>query len=226
VNLSDILPVTPGVDDDTGKQADEDEDRALMGRAREGDIDAFSTLFRRHRSRVERFIYRLSANRDSAEDGAQEVFLKLWLSRQRYRPEARFTTFLYRVARNHWIDQVRRARSRPSETELPTEAEFGVELLASRSAEPESQLLARYQQWRIHQAIARLPGGCRLVFVLVHLEGYRLAESADILEIPLGTVKSRMHQATRLLRAWLTPEMGEAIRPGPPDPKTGDENEM
>src|SRR5437588_12814492 len=74
--------------------AAEEEDVRLMCRAREGDMDAFSCLFGRHRERVEAFLFRLFWDRQQAEDGAQEVFLRLWVSRGRYQPRARFTTFL------------------------------------------------------------------------------------------------------------------------------------
>ncbi len=79
-------------------------------------------------------------------------------------------------------------------------------LRAPAATEPHHQLFVRYQQWRIQEAIARLPASYRAVFVLVHLEDRRLAEVAEILEIPVGTVKSRMHTAVRLLRGWLASE--------------------
>src|SRR5204863_9366577 len=103
------------------------------------------------------------------------------------------------------------SRARPVEVELserPGELPGAIPR-APAATEPHSQLFARYRQWRIRQAIARLPERHRLVFVLAHLEGYRLAEVADVLEIPVGTVKSRMNTAVRLLRDWLAPEEGE-----------------
>jgi RNA polymerase sigma-70 factor (ECF subfamily) len=194
-----------------GRSAAEEEDVRLMDRARDGDVEAFSLLVRRHRERVSSFLYRLSWDREKAEDGAQEVFLRVWLSRRRYEPSARFTTFLYQIAQNYWLDQVRKARARPAEVELTetTGERRGPLPRAPAVTEPQHQLFLRYQQWRIRQAIARLPERHRLVFVLAHLEGYRLAEVAEMLEVPVGTVKSRMNTAVRLLRGWLAPEEGE-----------------
>src|SRR5947209_10092594 len=165
-----------------------------MCRAREGDMDAFSCLFGRHRERVEAFLFRLFWDREKAEDGAQEVFLRLWISRCRYQPRARFTTLLLQVAHNYWLDQLRKAGARPAEVELAEEQlsrGIGGVLRAPAATEPHHQLFVRYRQWRIQQAIARLSEGHRAVFVLVHLEGRRLAEVAEIQEIRLGTVKSR-----------------------------------
>jgi RNA polymerase sigma-70 factor (ECF subfamily) len=195
--------------------AADEEDVRLMCRAREGEIEAFSRLFGRHRERVEAFLFRLFWDREKAEDGAQEVFLRLWMSRGRYVPRARFTTFLFQVAHNYWLDQVRKAGVRPVEVDLADEQEHRKgrrSLRAPAASEPHQQLFLRYQQWRIQHAIARLPEAHRAVFVLVHLEGRRLAEAAEILEIPVGTVKSRMHSATRLLRGWLGPDDEEEKR--------------
>jgi RNA polymerase sigma-70 factor (ECF subfamily) len=196
----------------------EDDDAGLMCRARDGDVEAFALLVRRHRGRVEGFLHRLSADRGKAEDGAQEVFLRLWLARHRYQPRARFTTLLYQVAQNYWLNELRRTRARPVEVawcEEPEPDGFRHRAALPRlppapaATEPHSHLFLRYRQWRIREAIARLPEMHRLVFVLGHLEGHRIAEMAEILGIPEGTVKSRMHTAVRLLRGWLGPEAHE-----------------
>lgn len=196
-------------------RAAEEEDVRLMCQAREGDVQAFSCLFARHRERVEAFLFRLFWDREKAEDGAQEVFLRLWMSRCRYEPRARFTTFLFQVAHNYWLDQLRKTGARPFEVDLTAELESrtpGKALRAPAATEPHHQLFVRYRQWRIRQAIAQLPEAHRAVFVLVHLEGRRLREAAEILEIPVGTVKSRMHAAVRLLRSWLASDDEEETR--------------
>jgi RNA polymerase sigma-70 factor (ECF subfamily) len=193
----------------------EDElDLALMGRARDGDPEAFALLHQRHRRRLERFLYRLFWDRDKAEDGAQEVFLRLWAARHRYQRQARFTTFLYQVAYNFWLDEGRKTRVRPvevswAEGEGPDLRPRRLVPHAPAATEPHYQLFLHYEQWRIRAAITRLPEGCRLVFVLAHLEERKLTEIAEILGIPLGTVKSRMHTAVRLLRGWLSSDEGE-----------------
>jgi RNA polymerase sigma-70 factor (ECF subfamily) len=205
----------------SGVSSPDEEDIGLMCRARDGDVEAFAFLVGRHRARVESFLYRLCGDRGKAEDGAQEVFLRLWMARQRYQPRARFTTFLYQVAYNGWLNEVRKARARPVEVAWCEEPEAdglgergaGPRLPPAPAAtEPHSHLFLRYRQWQIREAIARLPEMHRLVFVLGHLEGRRIAEMAEILGIPEGTVKSRMHTAVRLLRRWLDPEEHEVDR--------------
>ncbi|MBI3947774.1 MAG: sigma-70 family RNA polymerase sigma factor [Armatimonadetes bacterium] len=193
----------------------DEEDIQLMCRAREGDVDAFTTLCARHRRRVESFLYRLFRDRESAADGAQEVLLRVWMARRRYEPRARFTTFLYQVAHNYWLDELRKARARPEEVSFDDGLENppGRLLLPAPAAmEPHEHLFLRYRQWQIQEAIARLPEIYRLAFVLAHLEGHKIAEIAEILEIPEGTVKSRLHTATRKLRRWLLSEESEEER--------------
>jgi RNA polymerase sigma-70 factor (ECF subfamily) len=194
----------------TGFSPAEEEDLRLMARAREGDVEAFALLVHRHRDRLSTFLYRLCWDREKAEDGAQEVFLRLWLARGRYQARGRFTTFLYQIAQNHWRDELRKRRARPLElSSLEAHSQGDLPLHAPSVTEPHHQLFVRYQQWRVRQAIDRLPERYRLVFVLAHLEGHRLAEVAEILQIPVGTVKSRMNAAVRLLRSWLRTATGE-----------------
>ncbi len=84
-----------------------------MVRAREGDADAFCALARRHQGRLERFLYHMTWDRELAEDGAQEVLVRVWLARERYEPTARFTTFLFACARNRCRNLRARRNSRP-----------------------------------------------------------------------------------------------------------------
>ena len=84
------------------------EDSALMLRYRDGDVAAFEALYRRHKDPLYRYLVRLSSNRDTAEDVFQEVWSKIIKARRNYRPTAKFTTFLYRVAHNCFIDHIRR----------------------------------------------------------------------------------------------------------------------
>ena len=126
------------------------DDSALMLRYRDGDVKAFETLYRRHKDPVYRYLLRLCRHRDTAEDVFQEVWGKIVRARESYRPTAKFTTFLYRVAHNCFIDHVRRNKrharnaplepedhSDPGETpETATERTLARERLASRAPRP------------------------------------------------------------------------------------------
>ncbi len=179
----------------------------LMIRVSAGDMRAFDLLVQRHRARLEAFIYRLCSDREQAADCTQEAFVRLWLAREGYRPRTKFTTYLYTIALNCHIDHTRRQRARPHP--VPLEQQLGpgaravLRQMVSHSETPETVLLRRYETYRIRRAILQLPEAHRLVFVLAHFEELPYAEIAEILGIPLGTVKSRMHYALAHLRKLL-----------------------
>jgi RNA polymerase sigma-70 factor, ECF subfamily len=188
-----------------------DEDAELMLRVGAGEPAAFETLVARMLPRLLGFFRRLGADAALAEDLAQDVFLKLYRGRQAYVPRARFTTFLLHIARNHWIDVYRHRKLGPRtlSTEAGTasaEGDDGAGLGASlRARGPEPSQAADQASLRValERALAALDAGPREVFVLAHVHGLPYEEIAAILEIPVGTVKSRVHTATRALRQIL-----------------------
>ncbi len=185
-------------------------DRELMAQVKAGDTEAVAALVERHRPRLESFFCRLCRDREEAADAAQETLVRLWLARDSYQPRAKFTTYLYTIAWNHWLNRLRAMRSRPRVTPLEEQlGEGGRRLLAqmlARAEPAEDVALRRYRMQRIRRAIARLPRKQHVVFVLSHYEGLRYAEIAEVLGIPVGTVKSRMHHAVARLRELLDRE--------------------
>ncbi|HEY3267408.1 MAG TPA: sigma-70 family RNA polymerase sigma factor [Armatimonadota bacterium] len=177
-------------------------DIQLMLQVRDGDEEAFRELVSRYRGPLRRFFAAMLADPSQAEDFTQETFLRLWLSRGRYQPIGAFSTYLYQIGKHHWMNQKRKAR--PPVT-------FGfddgvLEVRAPRQTQPEAVLLRRLQAARAQRALARLPDGLKAVFTLYHADGLKQAEIAQCLGIPLGTVKSRMAEAVRRLRAALSEE--------------------
>ncbi|MGC9316438.1 MAG: RNA polymerase sigma factor [Armatimonadota bacterium] len=185
-------------------------DEELMLLARDGDAEAFCELARRHHQWVERFLYHMTWDREAAEDGAQEVLVRVWLARDRYEPTAAFTTFLFACARNWWRNHRDRGSRRPPvislQGQVGQEARALLRELIARDDVPEQELLRGYERFRIRRAIDGLPEGQRTVFVLSHFEGLAHAQIAELLGIPVGTVKSRMHHAYLKLRQTLTEE--------------------
>jgi RNA polymerase sigma-70 factor (ECF subfamily) len=182
----------------------DESDAELMRRVREGDEAAFARLMARHRPRVYQFLRALFNDPGRAEDGAQETFLRVWLARERYRPEAPLRSYLLRIARNYFLNRVR------DEHECPLDdPEALTEAVRATAPLPDDLLVARYRLWRIRRAVASLPAHHRLVFTLAHYEGLSYGEIAAVLEIPVGTVKSRMAATVRLLRERLPREEWE-----------------
>ena len=187
-------------------------DTELMTQAKLDNHHAFGVLVERHGNWLKRLFYHLFWSWEEAEDGVQEVFLRVWLARQQYEPKARFKTYLFRVARNYWVN--RSTRRRPKAALVSLEEEFGpraarlLEELADQAPLPEEQVIRSYEVFCIRRAVDELPEKQRWVFILSHFGEMRYAEIAELLEIPEGTVKSRMAHALGHLRERLTTEGG------------------
>jgi RNA polymerase sigma-70 factor (ECF subfamily) len=185
----------------------DESDAELTARMREGDECAFDRLMERHRPAVYQFLRSLFADPGWAEDGAQETFLRLWLARHRYRPEAPLRSYLFRIARNYFLNRVRDEPEVLVADMAENETGRRGDGATGRTAPlPDDLLVARYRLWRIRRAVASLPAHHRLVFTLAHDESLSYGEIARILEIPVGTVKSRMSAAVRMLRERLPRE--------------------
>ena len=178
-----------------------DPDIELMLLVKQGDEEAFGELMNRFRRPLTGFFYSLCWNHDTAQDYAQEVLVRLWLARERYQPIGNFKSYIYRIARNVWLQELRsmKCRPQPQYYEELDQAEDEVDI--------EKLLIRRYVDRKIRLAVAGLPEHHRLVFVLSHFQGLKYWEIAEILEIPIGTVKSRMSNAVRKLREELTETM-------------------
>lgn len=188
-----------------------DEDIAIMERIRDDDREAVVELVRRFQNELVGFFYHQCFDSLLAEELTQDVFVNVYKSRARYQATAKVRTFLYRIAHNLWIDHLRRNRHHL----VSLDAEYGgsnlrlVDVLDApsdtRADAGHDDLLRR----RIQQAVALLPEGQREVFVMANHQGMKYQEIAQILGIPEGTVKSRMHNAVRHLRD----ELADLVEP-------------
>ena len=177
-----------------------DPDAELLQRWQSGDEAAFEDLVRRHERRVFRLLLRMLGNREEAEDVTQEAFLSLHRHGHRFRREARFSTFVYRVASNAALNRRRtlgRNRSRIDELEVRQQAGFD---LPARPRDPEDAAVGSEAQERVQEALLDLPPDLRVAVVLYDIEGQSYQEVARVLGIPEGTVKSRIHRARSALR--------------------------
>lgn len=184
-----------------------DTDAALMARYRKGDAAAFDVLFQRHNRGVYAFVLGYLHNRQAAEDTLQEVFMRVIRSRGSYEPSAKFTTWLYRIARNLCIDAHRR---RKGLTLVPLEGDSNTEerdnapstRLASKAPSPQEEAAAAEMGKLVQQALERINPEQREVFLL-RQEGLAFEEIAAITGTGKNTVKSRMRYALEALRLAL-----------------------
>ena len=185
----------------------DDEDAALVRRCRRGDVAAFGLLVARHESRVRALVGRIlgaGANADDVDDVTQDVFVQAWRALPRFRGDARFSTWLYRVATNLAIKQWHRQRKRQqgtvAEEDLPEAVRAA---LADPNAGPSEQAERRAQDRALRQAVEALPEKQRTAVLLHYFEDYSCEEMAAMIGCSVGTVWSRLHYGCRKLRETL-----------------------
>jgi RNA polymerase sigma-70 factor (ECF subfamily) len=182
------------------------DDAQLLARHAEGDADAFAVLFRRHRDRLWAVALRTMSDPDDAADALQDAMLSAHRAAASFRGDAAVTTWLHRVVVNACLDRIRRRTARPT-VPLPEHDH-------AHPADPADPLGRRELALEIERAMATLPVEQRAAIVLVDVQGYPVDEAAAILEIPVGTVKSRCARG----RAKLVPLLAPLRNPdGAPD---------
>jgi RNA polymerase sigma-70 factor (ECF subfamily) len=167
------------------------EDADLVARYVAGDIAAFDELMQAHENRVFAICLRMLRSREAALDATQETFLTVFRKADRYRAQAAFSTWLYRVAVNTCYDQLRRAKRKRAET-LPETFDPA----DPRALDP---MVSAELRPDIESALSDLQPEYRAAIVLVDLEGLALETAGDILGVPVGTMKSRLFRGRRIL---------------------------
>jgi RNA polymerase sigma-70 factor, ECF subfamily len=202
-------------------------DRELLDAHVAGDPDAFTTLFRRHRDRLWAVALRTLGDPEQAADALQEAMISAVRAAERFRGDARVTTWLHRIVVNACIDQARRSAVRAADP-LPDDASELDRMPALADPSHRDDTADRVaERAEVRRALATLPADQRAALVLVDMEGYSVAEAAEILDCAPGTVKSRCARGRArlapLLRAVWNPDAESAVssEPGRPSPAHG-----
>lgn len=183
---------------------EDDSDDALVLRAGSGDRRAAARLIARHSPKILAVCIRMTGERTSAEDCAQETFLKLWRSADRWRPgRAKFETWLYRVATNACIDRLRQRRPE-------TAAEDAAEV-ADGAPLAEDGLIAQERRRSVEAALGALPERQRLAVVLCHYQEMSNADAAAVMEVSVDALESLLARARRSLKESLEPGRAELM---------------
>lgn len=190
---------------------DERPDGLLVGEARRGDREAFAELVHRHERRVYGLVFRMVRDHSDADDLAQEVFLTAFKSIAAFRQRASFSTWVYRIAVNLSLTFLKRKRREKGRAEFREDLVVGG-TERGLSVSPEDRSTMNELQSRIDEAVDALPDHFRASFLLVAAEGLSHADAAEVLGCSENTVSWRMHKARKLLRARLSPFLGE-VRP-------------
>lgn len=179
------------------------DDSVLIRLAAGGDRAAFQTLVERHRPLIYRVAYQFAGNHHDADDIAQDVCIKVFQSLSRFRHDAQFTSWLYRIAMNACIDYRRRQSPHVVHREMG-DPDVSISAAPAAGPDPEDETAGREIGVALRAAVAELPPRQRLIFVMRHDEGLKLREIAEALGLQDGTVKRQLHSAVHRLRRVLT----------------------
>lgn len=166
-----------------------------IAQAQEGDRHAFGELVYHYREGVINVVYRMCGDANLAEDAAQEAFIRAWQNLPRYQPRSPFRNWVYRIATNVALDVLRRERDTVDIDDMP---------LTASSLDPEATVERNERAVQVRQAVLALAPASRIVLILREYEGLSYKEIAETLDIPVGTVMSRLNYARTQLRETLS----------------------
>src|SRR5262245_16366565 len=180
------------------------DDQVLVERCRNGEVAAFEPLVEKYRERVWRLAYNYLRDREEAWDVAQDAFIRAWQALPAFRGQSAFYTWLFRIVINVATDRARQrgARGRAFGTDAVPEEEWD-RVLVEPGGGPDAAALRMEQRERIRRGLDALREHHRAIIMLSDLEGLSYREIAEVLDIPMGTVMSRLHNARKRLREVL-----------------------
>lgn len=175
-------------------------DRELVATAAQGLEGGFEELVRRYQRPISAYVYRMVGDYDCALDLTQEIFIKIYASLSRYRPEFKFSTWIYKIAHNAAIDHLRRNAGRERSLGNGTESEPQQLTIESKGLSPEQQSERAERRVEIESVIRLLPTAYRELIVLRHSQDLTYEEIVEVTGLPLGTVKNRLFRAREMMR--------------------------
>jgi RNA polymerase sigma-70 factor (ECF subfamily) len=204
-------PAVPQLPDfgDQRRRESREEDAQLISRALKGEQAAYRRLRQKYHDAIYNLIYRIVRDKEEVEDLTQEAFIKAFTSLPSFNEEYAFSTWLYKIATNNSIDYIRRKKLRTFSIDRPIESadsDFTFEL-PDLSDGADEELISKQRKKMIDEAISALPQKYRQVILLRHVEEKDYQEIADLLKLPLGTVKAHIFRARELLYRALRKKM-------------------
>jgi RNA polymerase sigma-70 factor (ECF subfamily) len=192
-----------------------DPDAALMLRVKQGDATAFAALVEKYKQPVMNLAWRTLRDETEAEDLAQNVFVQAWKSAGRYQATAKFSTWLFTIARNLCLNEIRRRTRHPAESLDQTREDDGEQPLFQvedkRLAAAPDELLRGELERKVDEALAALPENQRLALALCKQEELSYEEIAEVLDCSLSATKSLIHRARETLKARLKPYLQTGV---------------
>ena len=195
-NSNDIFPV------------EADDDQTLISRSRQGDMDAFGRLIEKYQDRLFNAVFRIAANRDDAMELTQEAFVRALKGLQKFKAQATFYTWLFRIGVNLAINHRRRHReilssSFGGDSRLGQQADPLAAMVETDAPSPLDEVQLQEEHQRVLDVLKTLQPNARALVVLRDIEGLNYNQISEILDLPTGTVKSRLSRARKAIREEL-----------------------
>lgn len=184
------------------------DDSAIIDKCKQGDLSAFDKLVRRYEKQVYNFAYRMTGNYDDANDITADAFVKVYNAIDSFRGDANFSTWLFRIVTNLYLDERKRSKAHlniPLDEYIDLEESRVTRQVEDPSPSPLEQLEASERFELLQRAILDLPDYQRVMILLYHTQGQSYEEIAQIVGLPIGTVKSRLNRARLALKGKLEP---------------------
>ncbi|HEX8999217.1 MAG TPA: sigma-70 family RNA polymerase sigma factor [Blastocatellia bacterium] len=184
------------------------DDHSLLAATLTGDETAFQELVRRYRNQITNYVYRMLNDYDRAADLAQETFVRVYTNAERYQATYSFSTYIYRIAHNLAISELRQRKRRrlipfPSFFSDKDSEEIEIEIEDKKQVMADDSMIADERRDAVRRAISSLPEKYRAALVLCDIEEKSYEEISAVLDLPVGTVKSRINRARNLLKEKL-----------------------
>ncbi len=204
-----MLRNTPKARSGSDKGLSRAEEQALIERCKSGEARAFDELVERYQKRVYNFAFGIAGNQDDANDVAQEAFVRVLTSIQTFRGDANFTTWIYRIVTNVYLDERKKSKSHrliSLDDYIDLEENSVSRQIIDESPQPDVVAENKEKYLAIRKAVNSLPDYQRIIVTLYHLHDRSYEEIAEILHLPIGTVKSRLNRARLALAEKLASE--------------------
>ncbi|MFQ3549168.1 MAG: sigma-70 family RNA polymerase sigma factor [Armatimonadota bacterium] len=188
------------------RQKEKEEERALIQRCKNGEIGAFDELITKYEKRVFNYAYRVAGNYDDANDVAQEALIRVYNSLHTFRGDANFTTWMYRIVTNVFLDDRKKQKAHRKvslDEYIDLDENSVTRQFEDNSPTPEVVIEKKEKDQFVQNAISTLPEYQKIIVTLYHIEDLSYEEIAEILQLPIGTVKSRLNRARLALKEKL-----------------------
>jgi RNA polymerase sigma-70 factor (ECF subfamily) len=182
------------------------DDSVLISRSQRGDRQAFDDLIRKHEKRAYQYAFRLTSNPEEAGDVVADAFVRVYSALQNFKGQSAFTTWLYRILTNCFLDMRKREKSRPTtslEAALVTDEGDLERQVEDDAPTPHQEAEKSERERAVERAVDHLPEYQKAMITMYHVENLSYEEIADALDLPIGTVKSRLNRARLSLRELL-----------------------